>query len=47
MNVLVGCSSLARWGYRSKVLAIYMLRIGSIYAAHWIYISNVLGIYVQ
>jgi len=47
MNVLAGHSSPARWGYISKMLAIYMLRIGSIYAAYWIYRSNVLGIYLQ
>ena len=47
MNVLAGHSSPARWGYISKMLAIYMLRIGSIYDAYWIYRSNVLGIYLQ
>lgn len=48
MSVLTGHSSPVRWGYISKMLAIYicyvldlyMLHIGSIDPTCWAYISN-------
>ena len=46
MSVLTGHSSPVRWGYISKMLAIYMLRLGSIYATYWIYICCILDLYM-